>query len=99
MFDLTDKESTIRNICVTQKVKKLELFGSAITQKHKTDSDIDFLVEFDEAAKPNLFNNYFELKFRLEKLLQRNVDVIMKSAIKNPFFKKGIKNTRLVYER
>lgn len=49
-------------------------------------SDIDFLVDF-AAGNVNLFNDYFDLKFELERITGRPVDLVDSSAIRNPFFK------------
>lgn len=59
-------------------VKKIGLFGSFIKGKHHTKSDIDILVDFD---KPG-FDEYMELKFMLEKIFGRKVDLILIKNIK-----------------
>lgn len=56
-------------------------------------NDIDVLVPF--AGNEHLFDRYFELKQRLEKLFSRNADVIEERAIKNPYFKKSIEGDRV----
>ena len=59
-------------------VKKLGLFGSYRSGKQHTKSDIDFLVKF---KKPS-FDNYMDLKFYLEKLFRKKVDLVMEGSIK-----------------
>jgi uncharacterized protein len=59
-------------------VKKLGLFGSYLSGEQKRNSDIDLLVEFNNLN----FNNYMELKFYLENLFNKKVDLVMKSALK-----------------
>ncbi|WP_297470419.1 nucleotidyltransferase domain-containing protein [Thermococcus sp.] len=46
----------------------------------RDDSDLDVLVEFEEGKKT--FDNYMELKFRLEDLLGIEVDLITVEALK-----------------
>lgn len=59
-------------------VKRIGLFGSYLKGKAKKGSDIDFLVAF----KASTFDNYIELKFYLEKLFKRKVDLVMEDALK-----------------
>ena len=62
------------------KVKKVGLFGSFARLSHNATSDIDILVEFDRGGKT--FDNYMELKFYLERLFHRKVDLVIKDALK-----------------
>jgi len=59
-------------------VVELALFGSHARGDAGPQSDVDFLVEFSEKS----FDRYMELKEFLEELLGRNVDLVLKSAIK-----------------
>jgi len=61
-------------------VKKIGLFGSYVTGKNTFDSDVDVLVEFEKGKKS--FDNYMDLKFFLEQLFQRNVDLVTKDSVK-----------------
>jgi predicted nucleotidyltransferase len=61
-------------------VKRIGLFGSFISNKQKRDSDIDILVEFKKGKKT--FDNYMDLKFFLEELFNRDVDLVVKEALK-----------------
>jgi hypothetical protein len=60
-------------------VTSLSLFGSAARDEAREGSDIDILVEFD---RPATFHNYFDLKFRLEELLCRPVDLVTDKALR-----------------
>ena len=60
------------------KVRKLGLFGSYLKKKQHKASDIDILVSFDEVT----FDNYMELKFLLEKLFHKKVDLIIEENLK-----------------
>jgi predicted nucleotidyltransferase len=61
-------------------VKKIGLFGSYTSGRHNAGSDIDILVEFANAKKE--FDNYMELKFYLEALFHRRIDLVIKDALK-----------------
>jgi len=61
-------------------VKSIALFGSYISGQANNNSDIDLLVEFKEGAKT--FDNYMDLKFYLEDNLNKDVDLVIKDALK-----------------
>jgi predicted nucleotidyltransferase len=61
-------------------VKKIGLFGSFINNNQTNNSDIDLLVEFKKGQKS--FDNYMDLKFFLEELFNRRVDLVITGAIK-----------------
>ena len=60
-------------------VKKLGVFGSAARGEMREGSDIDVLVEFDS---PATFDGYMDLKFYLEDLFGRSVDVVIEDTVK-----------------
>lgn len=66
-----------RNDLAKFNVKSIGLFGS-FSKYPKKNSDIDFLVEFN---KPT-FDNYMGLKFKLEKLFNRKVDLVIEKELK-----------------
>ncbi len=61
-------------------VKRIGLFGSYAMGSQKVKSDIDILVEFEKGKKT--FDNYMELKFFLENLLNSKVDLVTSESIK-----------------
>jgi predicted nucleotidyltransferase len=60
-------------------MKHLSVFGSAARDELREDSDIDVLIEFKGKAT---FDGYMDLKFYLETLLGRNVDLVTHDAVK-----------------
>lgn len=60
-------------------VKEIGIFGSYVRGEQKNNSDLDILVEFEEA--PSLFK-FIELEDYLKRLLKVKVDLVMKSALK-----------------
>jgi len=60
-------------------VKRLGLFGSFLHGKQRSDSDVDFIVEFQPGRKT--FDNFMELTFLLEGLLQRRVELVTTEAL------------------
>ncbi len=61
-------------------IKELGIFGSYVREEQRESSDVDILVEFKEGYKT--FDNYMDLKFYLEELLNVKVDLISKTALK-----------------
>lgn len=61
-------------------VKKLGFFGSFARGEERKDSDIDVLVEFKDGFET--FDNYMELKFFLEELFERKVDLVTVEALR-----------------
>jgi predicted nucleotidyltransferase len=59
-------------------VRSLALFGSAARNKLRKSSDVDILVQFDKTT----WDNYIGLKFFLEDLLGREVDLVTLKALK-----------------
>ena len=90
---------TIKDLCNKYKVAKLFVFGSVLSEKIQKDSDIDFIVDFDNVELYDYADFYFGLKFSLEDLLKRNVDLLEDKAINNPYLRKSIDSSkRLLYE-
>ena len=61
-------------------VKKIGVFGSFARGEEKQGSDIDILVEFDEGKKT--FDNYMDLKYFLQDLFGRKIDLVTMQALK-----------------
>ena len=61
-------------------VREIGIFGSFIRGEQTANSDVDILVEFGKGHKD--FFNYMRLKYYLEELLKREVDLVIKGAVK-----------------
>ena len=88
----------ILTLCKTHKVKSLYAFGSVLTDKFNNESDVDLIVDFEQLDVLDYGDNYYDLKFSLENILKRSVDLLEEKAIKNPYFRKTInQNKKLIY--
>ena len=77
----------------------LFVFGSVLGNTFNEESDIDFVVDFSDVSLEDYADNYFDLKFSLEKLLERDIDLLESRAIRNPYLLESIDSTKqLVYE-
>ncbi len=98
-MDLFERNiESLKKLCDQYRVLKLYVFGSAISDKFRKDSDIDFLVTFDAVELNDYADNYFDFKFSLEDLFNRGIDLLEEKSIKNPFLKQSIDTSkRLIY--
>ena len=100
MINISKLKPEIERICWALPIKRLGLFGSALTQDFSPDSDVDVLVVFDSDEKIDLFDKYFELKEQLTKIFKRNIDLVIDKPFRNPVFRESVEKTRTVlYER
>ncbi|MBI1937611.1 MAG: nucleotidyltransferase domain-containing protein [Ignavibacteriales bacterium] len=97
---LSTHKDKIRSLCEKYGVVTLYSFGSVNTSRFSEKSDIDFIVELNADDPIEYTDKYFHLKFELESLLKRTIDLLETTAIKNPYLKKSIDSSKvLIYGR
>jgi len=74
----------ITEFCRRWQVKELSIFGSALGDDFRPDSDVDVLVVFQDDAKWDLFD-HMNAEEELKQIFGREVDLVEKKAIRNPF--------------
>jgi predicted nucleotidyltransferase len=72
---LRDRAQDLRRL----RVRSLDLFGSLARDEAHAGSDVDLLVEFDDGPT---FDQFMDLKFFLEDLLSRRVDLVTRAALR-----------------
>ncbi len=89
--DLRARQAALRALYRRCHVSRLELFGSAVTDRFDSArSDLDMLVTFD-ALEPGAYADaYFGLKEGLEELFARPVDLVTTQALGNPYFRREV---------
>jgi predicted nucleotidyltransferase len=88
----------IKRLCRENTVKNLYVFGSVLTEDFKDTSDIDMIVEIDSNDPLDYADKYFNLKFSLQDIFNREVDLLENKAIRNPYIRENIDKTKsLVY--
>lgn len=82
-------------------IRKAYLFGSALTEKFNSNSDIDFLVDVNENIDPVILGEHlWNLETDLENLFGREIDLITSRAQKNSYFIQEVRKKMLpVYEQ
>ena len=97
---VAERTEEIERICLRYGVRHLALFGSAATGDYDPErSDLDFVVEFRTMGPGEYADAYFGLLESLQDLFKSPVDLVVGSAIKNPYFLRSVESTRTpVYE-
>lgn len=94
---LSRNRESLRELCLAQKVRELEIFGSATTADFNPErSDLDFLVEFQDPNRPGIADRFLSLAEGLERIFQRNVDLVTRRSLKNPIFISAVNRSKLL---
>ena len=89
------KRPEITELCRRYHVQRLEIFGSALRDDFDIErSDLDFLVEFEPLATGSYARTYFGFMEALEGLFQRRIDLVVGSAIRNPYFRESVERSK-----
>ncbi len=92
---LTDKAEKLQELCHRYAVESLEAFGSSVHQGfNEENSDLDFLVRFQQGTPKEHAERYFGLLADLQDLFQRSIDLVEVGAIRNPYFIACIESSR-----
>ena len=93
-------KNEINSLCLQNKVKSLYVFGSVLTDRFNAKSDIDLVVDIDSNDPFDYADSYFNLKFALQDLFRRPIDLLENKAIKNPYIRRNIDHSKsLVYAK
>ena len=82
-------------LCRRFHVRRLDAFGSVVTGRMHEGSDLDFLVEFAPLPEGEYANAYFGLQEALQTLFRTSVDLVVASAIRNPYFSQSVEASRM----
>lgn len=95
---IDQNKAELIQLCINHNVKQLFLFGSILTERFDDKSDIDMLIQFSTIDLKDYFDNYMDLKEKLELLFNRQIDLVENQAIKNPIFRKVVdREKKLIY--
>lgn len=85
----------IEEFCRKWEIEEFSLFGSVLREDFRPDSDIDVLVSFKEDAGWDLYD-WVDMIEELKTIFGREVDLVEKGAIFNPFRRHSIMTTKKV---
>jgi predicted nucleotidyltransferase len=92
---VSERKPELVELCRRFHVQRLELFGSAASGSFDPQrSDLDFLVEFEPLSHGEYSAAFFALKEALEQLFGRSVDLVVPSAIRNPYFRQSVEQRK-----
>jgi predicted nucleotidyltransferase len=94
---IEEKRQELERAFRRRRVHRIELFGSAAGPDFDPKrSDLDFLVTFQELDVNQYADAYFGLLEDLQALFQRRVDLVVASAIQNPYFRQAVESTKML---
>lgn len=86
----------IADFCRRNHIRWLALFGSALRDDFRPDSDVDVLVEFEPGTRVTLFI-LSRLQRELESIFARPVDVVMKDGLKRRIRDSVLGSAQMLY--
>jgi len=90
--------SQLEKFCINHRIAKLSLFGSILRDDFTDESDVDFLVEFQEDYIPT-FLAMAQMEEVLSELLQgRKIDLITPAELSPYFRDRVMAEARIQYE-
>lgn len=72
----------LADLAARYRLRRIGLFGSAVRRDFRSDSDVDVLVRYSPGVRPTL-DERVALEQELERLLQRDVDLIDAGALRD----------------
>ena len=92
---IEDRRDAIADLCRRFHVERLDVFGSAASDGFDEEaSDLDFLVVFRRVESMSPADQYFGLLSELQGLLGRDVDLLTRQSLRNPYFIRSVEQTR-----
>ncbi len=88
-------QDVIAAFCRKWRVKEFSLFGSVLRDDFGPDSDVDVLVVFEDDAPWSLWD-IVNMRDELVAIFGRDVDLVEKRALRNPFRRRHVLRTHEV---
>ena len=85
----------IAEFCLRWKIRELSFFGSVLREDMRPDSDVDVLVSFEEDEHWRL-SDWVIMMDELREILDRQVDLVQRETLRNPYRRHEILRTREV---
>ena len=89
--------NAIKDLCKQYKVKSLYSFGSVNTSAFNEKSDIDLLIDFEpDISIEDYTDNFFSLREKFSNLFKRDIDIVTRRSLSNPFFIQDVEQSKLL---
>lgn len=89
-------QSDLQEFCRRYHVRRLAIFGSALRDDFRPDSDLDFLVSFEPKAKIS-FMTLGKMKRELSLMFQRPIDLVPQEGLKPAIRDEVLSSAKEVY--
>ncbi|MGF1662738.1 MAG: nucleotidyltransferase family protein [Kineosporiaceae bacterium] len=86
--DLVVDDSAVLRFATRHGIRRLRLYGSALRDDFRTDSDVDLLVDFEEGRVPGLLR-LAQMELELEELVGRTVELRTYDDL-SPYFRDDV---------
>ena len=87
----------IETFCRKWKVNEMSIFGSALRDDFSAESDVDVLVDLEPGHGLTLYD-WVDMIDELRDIFGRDVDLVSKGGLKNPFRRREIlRSAEVVY--
>lgn len=87
--------TALEDFCRRWDLEELALFGSILRDNFRPDSDVDVLVTIRDDTPLTLYG-WVKMADELKEIFGREVDMVSKSGLRNPFKRREILRTRKV---
>jgi hypothetical protein len=85
----------IEAFCRKWHIREFSVFGSILQESFRAESDVDVLIDFAGDAKISL-DDWLDMIDELKKLFGRDIDLVDKQGLRNPFRRHAILTGREV---
>lgn len=85
----------VADYCRRHHIRSLAVFGSALREDFRPDSDVDVLVQFEEGHAPGW--ELFDLEDELSAILRRRVDLNTPGFLRRSFRQRVLDEAQVLY--
>jgi len=96
MISIEIPDETLQRFCERYKIRRMALFGSALRDDFRPDSDVDLLVVFEPSARVT-FMTLGSMKRELSNLFNRSVDIVPQAGLKPAIREEVIASSKELY--
>ena len=93
---LTKNKEKVFKLFEENLVSNAYVFGSIVTEKFSKNSDIDFIINFNEKMDPlESGEKWWAVYYGLKQILNRNIDIVSEKYLSNKYFIEEIEKTKV----
>lgn len=89
------RPTAIADLCRRHGIRELSIFGSVLREDFRAESDVDVLIDLESGFEMSI-ELYMAIEDDLRALFRREIDLVEKPLVKNPYRRYEIMRTREV---